>query len=247
MQNSSTIEQKNSEPTKISYWGGVSLLLVGGSLFATNLLNIHMDNWWALFILAPALLLFGSGQVLSKSDNGRYSLLPRLFFGAGLIVLTVATMFLAKLDWSAWWPLMIMASSAALIIMGGKGNANPTSAAWIGYLRWTAVSIFGLGIVFLMHSFGIIDLYAFGEFRWWGFFIAFSAMGALLQAIRLYSRLGHFNFSVIALLWIVFLSSGTAVIELLGISWTIFYQTTAVLLIGSGIMLLLNGFRRKNK
>ena len=247
MQNQSTVERVEGKRTGISQWGGLSLLLLGGALFLLSVLQVSLDNWWALFILMPALVLFGIGRAIPRGENGRFSLPSRLFFASGLVVLVVAVMFLLNLDWSVWWPLMIVAPGAALMVVGGKSGDSPTAVAWIGYLRWVAVSIIGLGSIFLAHTLGIIDLDAFAQFHWWGIFIAFSAMGALLQAVRLYGRLGTASLSVMALLSIAVFSGGTAVIELFAIPWSSFYGITAVFFIGSGVILLLNGLRRTSE
>ena len=247
MQNQSMVEQGEGKQTRISKWSGLSLVVLGGALFLLSVLQVSFDNWWALFVLMPALALFLGGRVVPRGRNGRFSLLSRLLFASALVVLVVALMFMVNLNWSVWWPLMLVAPGSALLIVGGRGSDNPATAAWIGYLRWVAGTTIGLGFVFLAHTLGFVDLNSFGEFNWWGVFIAFPAMGALLQAVRLYGRLGQISLSVIALFGIALLSGTTAVIELLGIPWTSIYGITAVFFIGSGIILLLNGLRSTNE
>jgi hypothetical protein len=247
MQNNSTFETVESKQTGISRWGGLFLVLIGGALFVSRVLGIELENWWALFILMPALVMFGVGWMIPRRENGRFSFFSRLFFAAGLVVLVVAGMFLVNLDWSVWWPLMIVAPGAGLIIAGGRQSENPTAAAWIGYFRWISLSLMGLGGVFLAHTLGMIHLQTFGEFHWWGVFVAFTAMGALLQAVRLYGRLGYPDLHVIILLLIAFFSGVTAVIELLGIPWTSFFGITAVFFMGSGLILVWHGLRSANE
>ncbi len=259
MRNQSMVEQVEGKQTAVSRWSGLFLVMLGGVVLGLTLLKGSLENWWALFILLPALVLFGSGWVIPRGENGRFgrlsagrfSLISRLFFATGFVVLVVAGMFLVNLDWSVWWPLMIVAPGVALTIAAGKSSPNPTSAAWIGFVRWLSATMIALGGVFLAHTLGWIDLNTFEQFQWWGVFIAFPAMGALLQAVRLNGRLGTMSLSVIALLGIAFFGGATAVIELLGISWTSFYGITAtstrlsagVFFIGSGVVLLVNGLR----
>ena len=242
MESHSTIETVAGKQTGISRWGGLFLVFVGGAIFLSKVLGIQLENWWALFILVPALTMFGIGWAIPRPDNGRFHLISRLFFATGLVVLVVAGMFLMNLDWSVWWPLMIVTPGVSLIIASGRSE-NPTVAAWIGYFRWISVSMIGLGGVFLADTLGMVDLVTFGEFHWWGVFIAFTAMGALLQAVRLYGPLGYPGLHVVTLLLFAFFTGVTAVIELSGISWASFFGITAVFLIGSGLILIWRGLR----
>jgi len=247
MQNNSTVGRSNGKQVGISRWSGFSLVLLGGGLLAVNLLTVQLENWWALFILMPALALFGFGSLMPRNANGRFSLISRFLFASGLIVFVVAMMFLLNMDWGIYWPLMITSPGVGLIIVGGKSDTTPTTAAWIGYLRWVAASLIGLGITFLSHTLGIINLDSFGELHWWAVFAAIPAIGALLQAIWLYGRLSHISLSVVGLISIAFFSGGSAVFEWLAIPWSSFYGITAVFFIGSGLMLLLNGLRRTSE
>jgi hypothetical protein len=255
MQTHSTVEGEGTEgkSKKISYWSGSFLVALGVILFVLNGLMVSVENWWAWFILAPAFVLFYWGRVVGQQANGRLPFLARFNFATGLIILVVAVMFLINLDWSVWWPMMLITPGLALIIAGGKGSDNPTAAAWIGYLRWVAGAVIGLGVVFLAHTLEMIDLESFGQFHWWGIFIALPAIGALWQAVRLIGRSGTISSSGIILLFIALVSGGTAVMELLGLSWEIWidswsslYGITAVIFIGAGILLLGNGLRRQS-
>jgi hypothetical protein len=253
MQTHTTIEGIEGEQVGFSRWGGVSLMVLGGILFVMNVLSVSLENWWALFILLPALILFNLGWRVRRAENGRFPFLARFNFAVGLIIFVVAVMFLINLNWLLWWPLMLIVPGFALIIASGKGSENPTAAAWIGYLRSTAITIIGLGMTFLAHTLGAINLDTVELFQWWGVFIAVPALGALWQAVRLYGRLGHLSPSVVTLLIIALWSSVTAVMELLGFSWEIWhgswsvtYQITAVSLIISGIVLVRNGLHSQS-
>jgi len=254
MQTDSVIERTENKTRGTSKWGGLVLVALGALLFTLNVVEVSLENWWALFILMPALALFGWGRKIGRGVNGRLPFLARLNFAIGLIILVVAVMFLINLDWSVWWPLMLISPGLALLIAIGRGSENPAAAAWSGYLRWVAVTLIGLGVVFLAQAWGVIDLDTLGQFRWWGVFIAIPTLGALLQAVRLSGRLGHISVNAIILLFIAFVTGGAAVMELLGlswemwpVSWTSLYEITAVFFIGMGVLLLANGLRRQNQ
>lgn len=251
MQNQSMMEKASGKKTAVSQWGGLSLIVLGGVVFLLSVLNISFENWWALFILLPALAMFGGGLAFPRKENGhfdhaqyqRFSFASRLFFGLGLVPLVVAGMFLLNLDWSVWWPLMIVTPGLSLLIATGRNSENPIANAWIGFFRWVSATMLGLGGVFLAYTFGFTDLEGFGQLQWWGVFIAFPAIGALLNGVRLSGRVGLMNGSVLTLLFIALMMGITAVIELLGISWTHYFGITAVFFIGCGIILLWNGLR----
>lgn len=243
MQNQSTIEQVDGKKLGVTQWGGLSLVLLGGLLFLLSVLNVSLENWWALFILMPALAMFGGGWVLPRNENGRFSIASRFFFALSLVILVVAGMFLLNMDWSIWWPLMIITPGLSLLLVVGRNSDNPIASAWIGFFRWVSATMLGLGGVFLAYTFGFTDLDGFGQLQWWGVFIAFPAIGALLNGVRLSGRVGLLNGNVLSLLFIALIMGITAVVELLDISWTHYFGITAVFFIGSGVILVWNGLR----
>jgi len=236
----SSVARKQTGPYR---WGGVSLFLLGILLLGLNVMKYRVENWWAVFIVLPALGLFGVGRRLAQGGNGRSPFAARLFYAAAFVVLVVALMFLTSLSWAVWWPLMLIAPGLALLYVAGKPGQKPTTAAWVRTIRWTAVSVIGLGGVFLAHTWGLINLHQFGEYQWWGFFVALPAMGALQNGLWLFGRLGYPSLSVIGLLLTALFGGITAVVELLAIPWTSFFGVTAVCLITGGVLLLFNGLR----
>ena len=257
METHSAMEQVENapkgEPKGLSNWSGLSLVVLGVGLFVLNSFKGSLENWWALFILLPAIGLFYGGREISRRADGRLPFLARFNFAIGTIVLVVAMMFLLNLSWSVWWPLMLMTPGLSMFIVSGKGSQNPMAVAWIGYVRTVATTIIGLGIVFLANGLGVIELDALGDFRWWSLFVAVPAMGALWQAVRLIGRLGIVSPSAVSLLLIGLVSGATAVMELFGLSWEMWHGSwvwladgTAVIFVGLGVFFLANGLRRQN-
>lgn len=248
METHAAMEQIDRKPTRGSRWGGMLLVLLGLLLVCLNVLKYRVENWWAIFVALPALLLFAVGQVLPRSDNGRYSAITRFFFASGFIVAVVAGMFLFNLNWGIWWPLMIVTPGVALLYLAGQPDQNKAAAAaWIHTARWLAVSVIGLGALFLAHTFGWVNVAQWNDFHWWGLFIALPAFGAMLNGLRLFGKLGYPGLHVIGLWLVAFFGGITAVIELMGIPWSSFYGVTAVFFIISGFILLLNGLRASNE
>ena len=90
---------------------GLILILLGFIFLAGNLTGFQLDNWWALFILIPAV------QSLSRAfyrirDGGLGGKATRDLFWGGFFVLLSAA-FLVGINFSVAWP--------AFLILAGLG------------------------------------------------------------------------------------------------------------------------------
>ena len=86
--------------------GGVMVLL--GVLFLIgNYTSFELQNWWALFILIPALGSLGSAWNAYRAD-GHLSQRVRSSLTWGMVVLAVALVFLLDLDWGIIWPVFLI-------------------------------------------------------------------------------------------------------------------------------------------
>jgi hypothetical protein len=94
--------------------GGV-LLMIGVLLIVSNVTGAGFDNWWALFILIPAL---GSLYVAMRnySEAGAMTEAVRKPLTGGLILLVVSLMFLFNLDWGNLWPLLLIIAGGGLLL-----------------------------------------------------------------------------------------------------------------------------------
>jgi len=95
--------------------GGV-LILIGIVFVVRNVTGFSLDNWWALFILIPAL-----GSLLTSYQ--KYQRNGRRFTGAsrgpligGLFLLGLTAVFLFKLDWSRIWPLVLILAGLGVLL-----------------------------------------------------------------------------------------------------------------------------------
>lgn len=89
---------------------GVVLLVVGLIFLLRNLgYNIvPLQNWWALFILIPAIGSFATAYRVYQHNGGRVSEAARGPFIGGLILTMVAAVFLLGLSWSVIWPVFLI-------------------------------------------------------------------------------------------------------------------------------------------
>jgi hypothetical protein len=227
--------------------GGVSLVLLGVVFTAVNLLGIgRLENWWSGFILLPGILFLGLGRTM-WSGNGRVAFLPRFNTGLGLILVTVALMFLFGLNWEVWWPMMIVMPGVAAWMLGGvrsgvggtAPSACPTKLGRSGQAvlrlgRWLGFTMILLGLTFLADQLSLINLQAaFGDFHWWGFFILIPGIGAFVEGLRVMRQSTWASMSLlIAGVWIV--SSG--LMEIFAPNWQSWEGMVGIGLIGTGLL-----------
>ncbi len=91
---------------------GLILIGIGVIFLLNNLTGFQINNWWALFILIPAVSSLGNALRVYRNtgrlgDDGRGSLI------GGLIMLLVASTFLFSWNWAYIWP--------AFLVIGGIG------------------------------------------------------------------------------------------------------------------------------
>lgn len=97
---------------------GVLLILLGIAYLMQNMgiLSISLTNWWALFILIPALGSFSSAlRMYQQADNQlTASAISSLLVGVALTIVTVA--FLFNIDWVILGPALIILVGIGLVI-----------------------------------------------------------------------------------------------------------------------------------
>lgn len=241
------MQQKVTQPQMVRIsrlWGGNvgMLFILLGSLFLWVKLSGTGDNWWSVFILSPALAFWGLAA--SQYRNGRSHLLVRVNAALGLIVSTVALMFLFNLNWGTWWPLMIVTPGLGLLWVSLPSvMESPTGHVLASMGRWLSMAMLVLGLIFQLNQTGVINLTEiFGTFQWWGFCILLPSFGAFSNAVYLY-RQHESSFLLNGLLVLGVWTGGIAVQELAGITWDAWEGIIGVALVASGAALLMGGLR----
>jgi hypothetical protein len=104
-------------PAKRPAWiaGGV-LILAGVVFLLTNVAGVSLQNWWALFILIPALGSLWTAYTMFKRSGGKFTAASRGPLVGGLVLLGVTAMFLFNLDWEKAWPVLLIVAGAAVLI-----------------------------------------------------------------------------------------------------------------------------------
>jgi hypothetical protein len=91
---------------------GVILIALGLIFLLNNTTGLAINNWWALFILIPAISQFGKAANLLRSE-GEFTGQVWSALGGGVILCLVTAAFLFNLNWGMIWP--------AFLIIGGLG------------------------------------------------------------------------------------------------------------------------------
>lgn len=99
---------------KQSWVPGVVLILIGGVFLLRNYAGFELNNWWALFILFPAVGNFSSA-IESYREEGRLKRSARgsLFWGAFFTLLSAS--FLLSLDFGLIWPAFLIIGGLAML------------------------------------------------------------------------------------------------------------------------------------
>ena len=100
----------DTRPRRPAWIAGGVLILIGIVFIVQNVAGVTLNNWWALFILIPALgLLVTTYQTWIKHDRRFTAASCGPLIGA-LALLGVTAVFLFSLDWGKVWPAMLLSS-----------------------------------------------------------------------------------------------------------------------------------------
>lgn len=236
-------QQHHRRPIGRFGWG-VVLIFIGFIFLAQQFGWLGPNfNWWAIFIFIPA---FGSlaEAVNLYQKRGRFDMAVRSSLGSGLVIQTVALMFLFDLNWTVWWPLMLIMPGFAMLLGGfdftGSSASSGREVVTMGF--WIGLGVMYLGAGFLSHNLHLTANWPwFGLGRWWAVAILVPAAGALINALVLAIRIGRVNAAVIGLLIFALCAATVGLVALLGLSWNLLGP---VLLILVGIAVLFGVFSR---
>ena len=121
-------EQENVAETKAhrdsgsggAWLGGFVLIALGAIFLLQNLTSWQLNNWWALFILIPAISSLANAwrayRAKGRLDSGASGALT-----AGVIMLLVALVFLLNLSWGAIWPVFLIVIGVGALLGGMRG------------------------------------------------------------------------------------------------------------------------------
>lgn len=98
-----------------SWIPGVVLIALGVLFLFDNAFGVELDNWWALFILIPAVVNLNNAWRRYRRA-GRWTSSARSALTGGLLIGTVALIFLFELSWSLFWPVLLIILGAGILL-----------------------------------------------------------------------------------------------------------------------------------
>lgn len=112
-------EGRLADPSRGGGWiAGIILILLGGAFLLRNtgLFNIPFANWWALFILIPAIGSLDSAVRIYHHAGNQLTPAARGSLLVGLVLTFVTIMFLFDISWSFFGPLLIILVGIGIIV-----------------------------------------------------------------------------------------------------------------------------------
>lgn len=240
------VENKKSEPSYKNAMWGVMLVFVGTILMLMQLdvLNVGF-NWWAIFIFLPA---FGSLDTTWRLflKNRKLDAGVRSSLGGAIILFTLGFMFLFDLDWSVFWPLMLIAPGI-MIFLNGFPTRNPKmgpAGGWsLAMGLWSGLAVILLGTGFLLQNLGVVNLVELFGRGWWGLVMVIPALGAFVGAAAIMLNPNtRFKAGALILAIVGVACAAVGAIAYFGLDWNLI---TPIVFITAGVVVLL-GLMKKN-
>jgi len=94
-----------------STWvAGLILIVLGGAFLMRNMGNFYFPftNWWALFILIPALGALDRAYRAYRNAGNQFTVFARNSGFVGVILLIVTGMFLFNFNWTFYGPMLLI-------------------------------------------------------------------------------------------------------------------------------------------
>lgn len=112
-------EERLAEPSRGGAWVAGMILIVLGAMFLmrnNGTFNFPWKNWWALFILIPAVGAFDTARRMYRSADNRLTQATRSSLLVGLVLVFVTVMFLFEISWAFFGPILLILVGIALVL-----------------------------------------------------------------------------------------------------------------------------------
>lgn len=95
--------------------GGLVLIALGTIFLLQNAGMLYLNNWWALFILLPAIGSFSTAYALYRSNEHRLTSSVRNSLLGGVVFTMLAFGFLFGVSINIFLPLLLIVAGAGLL------------------------------------------------------------------------------------------------------------------------------------
>ena len=96
--------------------GGAVLILIGVAFLLRNTGVYDLRNWWALFILIPAVSAFSAAWAAYRASGGHLTAAARGSLVAGLLFTFVTFIFLFNVNFGLFWPVLLIFGGLAILV-----------------------------------------------------------------------------------------------------------------------------------
>jgi hypothetical protein len=102
----------------LTWVAGVILILLGIAFLLQNMgtFSIPLENWWALFIMIPAIGAFDTAQRIYRKADNQFTASARSSALGGVILTLITASFLFNLDWDIFGPVLIILGGIGLLV-----------------------------------------------------------------------------------------------------------------------------------
>ena len=103
---------------------GVILILLGGMFLLRNTgtLESPLKNWWALFILIPAIGAFDTALRTYRSAGNQLTAVAGSSLLLGLVLTAVTVAFIFNINWSYFGPILIILVGVGILFTYMTGS-----------------------------------------------------------------------------------------------------------------------------
>jgi hypothetical protein len=95
---------------------GAVLIILGIVFMLQNMGAVNLKNWWALFIMIPALGAFGDAWRSYQNSGKQMTSKARGSLFVGVLLTMVSAAFLFNLNWTYLGPILIILAGAGLLL-----------------------------------------------------------------------------------------------------------------------------------
>ena len=224
-------------------WFGIILIILGIVFFFQQTGNLTQHfNWWALFILIPAISSL-TGMYYAIQSSGSFNQAARSALGTSVVIFVVAFMFLFDLSWAIYWPLIVIAGGFSILIGSIPGERVKDRQYVKRFMRmgiWIGAGAILVGGAFLLKNLHIYDVSLLLGNRWYAWLILLPGIGNLINAYLLYREKGNkVSIAVRVLLGFGLIIIILAVLMLIGLAWNILGP---LMVIGAGMAFIISAF-----
>lgn len=108
-----------ADPSRGGAWvAGLLLIVLGGAFLLQNagVFTIPLTNWWALFIMIPAVGAFDTAGRMYRNAGNHLTAPARSSLFIGLILTLVTLSFLFNLSWTVFGPVLLILTGVGLAV-----------------------------------------------------------------------------------------------------------------------------------